>query len=57
MTTKIINKDNDNLLIEWQDENKGFGQLSMMWNDATGRFILDSEHMGVDTILEIFKAI
>ena len=57
MTTKIINKDNDNLLIEWQDENKGFGQLSMQWDNKKGVYILDSEHMGVDTILEIFKAI
>lgn len=57
MKAKIINKDNDNLLIEWEDENKGFGQLSMMRDNKKGVYILDSEHMGVDTILEIFKAI
>ena len=57
MKAKIINKDNDNLLIEWQDESKGFGQLSMQWDNKKGVYILDSEHMNVHTILEIFKAI
>lgn len=57
MKAKIINKDNDNLLIEWEDENKGFGQLSMEWDNKLGVYILDSEHMNVDTVLEIFKSI
>lgn len=57
MTAQVINKDNDNLLIEWEDINKGFGQLSMKWNNKKGVYILDSEHMNVHTILEIFKAI
>jgi len=57
MTAQIINKDNDNLLIEWEDENKGFGQLSMKWDNEKGVYILDSEHMNVHTILQIFKAV
>ena len=57
MKSKIINKDNDNLLIEWQDESKGFGQLSMQWDNKKGVYILDSEHMNVHTILEIFKSV
>ena len=57
MKAKIINKDNDNLLIEWQDESKGFGQLSMQWDNKKGVYILDSEHMNVHTILEIFKSV
>ena len=55
MKAKIINKDNDNLLIEWQDESKGFGQLSMQWDNKKGVYILDSKYMNVNTILEIFK--
>lgn len=57
MTAQIINKDSNNLLIEWQDNSKGFGQLSMEWDNKKGVYILDSEHMNVHTILEIFKAI
>lgn len=57
MVAQVINKDNDNLLIDWQDEEKGFGQLSMDWDNKKGVYILDSEHMNVHTILEIFKAI
>ncbi len=57
MTAKIINKDNDNLLIEWEDSEKGFGQLSMEWDNKKGVYILDSEHMNVHTVLEIIKAV
>lgn len=57
MTTQIINKDNDNLLIEWEDKELGFGQLSMKWNNKLGKFILDSEHLGIDSILKIIKSI
>lgn len=57
MTAKIINKDSDNLLLEWEDEKKGFGQLSMQCDNEKGVYILDSEHMNVHTILEIFKAL
>lgn len=57
MTAKIINKDNDNLLVEWEDGDKGFGQLSMEWDNKLGKFTLDSEHMNVHTILEIFKSV
>jgi hypothetical protein len=56
MTAKIINKDNDNLLIEWEDKEKRFGQLSMTWDNNLGLFLLDSEHMGVHTILQIIKS-
>ena len=57
MKAKIINKDNDNLLIKWEDEELGFGELSMKWDNSLGKFILDSEHMGVHTILKIMKAL
>lgn len=56
MESKIINKDNDNLLIDWGDEELGFGQLSMKWDNKKGVYILDSEHMGIDTVLRIIKA-
>lgn len=55
MKAKIINKDNDNLLIEWEGYGE-FGKLSMNWDNKLGKFILDSEHLGVHTILEIIKS-
>lgn len=57
MKAKIINKDNDNLLIEWEDKELGFGQLSMKWDNEKGVYILDSEHMGVHTIIKIIQAL
>ena len=33
--------------------NKGFGQLSIIWDNKQQRFILDSEMMGIDFVLEI----
>ena len=57
MISKIINKDNDSLLIEWEDKELGFGQLSMKWDNKAGVFILDSEHLGVDSIIKIIKSL
>lgn len=57
MTAKIVNKDTYNLLIEWEDKQKGFGQLSIKWDNDKKIYILDSEFMGIDSILEIIKAV
>lgn len=57
MTSEIINKDDYNLLVEWSDKKIGFGQLTMKWDNEKGVYILDSEHMGVNTILKIIKAL
>ena len=57
MVAKIIVKDSNSLIVDWEDINKGFGQLSMEWDNKKGVYILDSEHMNVHTILEIFKSI
>jgi hypothetical protein len=57
MKAKIVNKDNDNLLITWEDIELGFGQLTMKWDNKMGKFILDSEHLGVDKVIKIIKAV
>lgn len=57
MVAKAIVKDSNNLVVDWEDEERGFGQLSMKWDNIKGVYILDSEHMNVHTILEIFKSI
>ena len=56
MNAKIIKKTNDLLIISWDKENVGFGQLTMNWNNDLRAFELDSELMGIDAIIEIFKA-
>lgn len=57
MIAEIINKDNDSLLVQWEDEEIGFGQLSMKWDNQKGLFLLDSEHLGVDKVIKIIKAL
>lgn len=57
MTAEIINKDNNSLLVQWEDKEIGFGQLSMKWDNEKGLFLLDSEHLGVDKVIKIIKAL
>lgn len=57
MEAEIIKKDNKSLKIAWSDPKIGFGQLSMVWDQKKGRHIVDSEYLGIDTIIKIFKAI
>jgi len=57
MTATIVIKTNDEVLIKWSDKNTGFGQLSMKYDAKSRDFIIDSECMGIDFILEVFKAL
>lgn len=52
MEARVINKDNDNLLIAWKDVEIGFGHLTMKWDNKVGKFILDSGHLGVDKVIK-----
>lgn len=56
MKAEIIGQTKDTLLIEWESEDAGFGQISLTYI-GTGTYKLDAEYMGIDTILKIFKAI
>jgi len=57
MKAKIIKKTKDLLLISWAKPKVGFGELTMKWNQENGTFDLDAELMGIDFIIEVFKAI
>lgn len=57
MTAEIIVQTEDLLVIAWSKPKVGFGELTMKWNEEKGQFDLDSELMGVDTVLEIFSAL
>ena len=57
MEAEIMSKDQWELAIHWQKEDVGFGMLTMKWDKERQVFILDSELMGTDTVIEIFKAL
>lgn len=57
MEAKIEFKTNDIILIGWSEPSLGFGQLRMVWKKDKQIFELDSELMGIDTVLKIFKAV
>ena len=54
MTSKILKISSEKLLIEWE-EGEYFGQLSMTWDHDQQRFILDSENMGVQHVIKVFR--
>jgi len=55
MEAEIIQRDNDNITIEW-DNGGQFGNLSMKYN-GKGSYIIDAEYVGINTVIEIFKAV
>ena len=57
MESRIEIKGKDELIISWEKEGVGFGQLTMDWDGDLQRYTLDSECMGIDTVIEIFKAL
>ena len=57
MEARIIKKTKDILVIEWEKQDIGYGNLSMVWNPLKGRFIVDAEMMDIDFIIEVFKAL
>ncbi len=57
METKVVKKTKNDILIEWSKEGVGFGQLEMHWDTKLGRFVLDSEYMGIDHVIEVLKAV
>ena len=55
MEARIIKKTKDIIVIEWEKQDIGFGNLTMVWNPLKGRFIIDAEMMDIDFIIELFK--
>ena len=55
--TTIINKiSNDLSIIEWADKNSS-GQIEFKWDKSLGKWIVDSEHLGIESLIKIIKAI
>lgn len=57
MEATIKHKDKDRLLISWSKDGVGFGQMEMKWNQDRGIMELDTEFMGIDFVIETFKAL
>ena len=57
MEARITKKTKDILVIEWEKQDIGYGNLSMVWNPLKGRFIVDAEMMDIDFVIEVFKAL
>jgi len=57
MRTKILKKTSELLVVKWESNLDGFGILTMQWDEKEQRFILDSENMGIDFVLEVLNNI
>lgn len=57
MESVIIRQSKNSLLISWSKTGIGFGTLSMDWDENGNIYKLDAELVGIDTIIEIFKAL
>ena len=57
MKTVIQKQTNDIVIIDWIDDSKGFGQLTIKWDNERQEYILDSELMSMEFILKIFKSL
>ena len=57
MKAEIIQKTKDYLLISWGKKGVGFGDLSMTWDKERQHYIMDTECMATDHVIEVFKAL
>ena len=57
MKARITKKTKDILVIEWEKQGIGYGNLSMVWNPLINRFSVDAEMMDIDFVIEVFKAL
>lgn len=57
MEAEVIFKSDTRILIKWESDKIGFGHLLMIWNPVEARYSLDCEHLGIDTVISIFKAL
>jgi len=54
MESKLHKLDNDNFVIEWSNDGE-FGRLSFEY--INGRWVLDSECLGLESVVKIIKSL
>ena len=57
MEARITKKTKDILVIEWEKQGMGYGNLSMVWSPLKNRFIVNAEMMDIDFIIDVFKSL
>lgn len=57
MKAEIYKKTKDYAVIRWSESKLGFGELTIKWDYNTSRYILDSEMLGLNETIKIFKAL
>lgn len=49
--------DADNRVIQWHDDKKGFGQIAITWDEEKRGYFVDTELLGIDSVIEIIKSL
>lgn len=56
MKAEIVKQTKDLVVINWEDDEKGHGQISISYNND-GSYSIDAEFISINTIIQIIKAI
>lgn len=56
MQAELIKTREGDAIIKWQDGDE-FGEISFEWNYGTCKFSVDSELLGIESIIKIIKSI
>ena len=57
MESEIVFKDGQTCIIGWSNPEVGFGQLTIKYDNKLRDYVIDSECMGIEHIIEVIKNI
>lgn len=58
MKAKLITLDNNKTsIITWQDPVIGMGQVIFNWDDEKMKYVVDTELLGIETLIKIIKSL
>lgn len=55
MEAKLITA-KEHAKIVWEDGDQ-FGEVTFIWDQELGKYIVDTEHLGVETLIKIMQSI
>ena len=56
MEAKLNKISKEHAVIRWQDGGQ-FGEIDIKWNSEMGKLIVDTEMLGIETMIKIIKSI
>ncbi len=56
MEAKLTKIKKDHHVIEWSDKD-GYGNIEIQWDGVLGKYIVDSELLGLKKVIKIIKSI